>query len=270
MSFELKGVTFTYEGAQEPAVRNVTLALPPGRHTVIVGPNGAGKSTLLRVLLGILPPAAGEARIEGRPSREWPRRELAQRVGVVAQEEPAFFPLDVSEYAAMGRHPHLRPWSGLSANDRRTVREALERTGLSGLAGREISRLSAGEMQRARLARALAQTPRHLVLDEPTVHLDLGHEVEFFELVAELVREGEVDALTITHNLGLASRYADHLVLLVDGQVLAEGSPAEVLTPPRVEAAFGWPVRVLDLGPFGLGVVPLTRRGFVAAPEPPP
>lgn len=241
-----------------PAVAEVSLECPARMHTIIVGPNGAGKSTLLRLLLGILEPEHGEALFRGRPSSSWPRRELARCVGVVTQEEPVHFPLAVWEYVEMGRHPYLRAWAGLAREDRQIVWEAIERTGLAELVWRDVSRLSAGEMQRARLARALAQSPRHLVLDEPTAHLDLGHEMEFFELVSDLVREKGLDVISITHNLNLAARYADHLVLLVGGRVEALGRPSDVLVPERLESAFGWPVRVLNLGALGRQVVPLS------------
>lgn len=256
-AYEVWGVDFRYRGAAAAALRGVTLEVPEGAHTVIVGPNGAGKSTLLRVLLGILRPGRGGVRFRGRELTAWSRRELARRVGVVSQEPPPDLPLTVREFVEMGRNPWLRPWEGLRDRDRRAVEGALDRTDLTGLAGRPIFAVSGGELQRAKLARALAQDPGVLLLDEPTAHLDLGHEVRIFELVRSLVRGEGMTAVSVTHNLGLASRFADRLAFLSAGGIQAEGRPESVLKAGIVERAFGWPVEVVDLGPLGLQVVPL-------------
>lgn len=254
--FEVEGLRFAYPGAGAPALVEVDLEVAAGRHTIVLGPNGAGKSTLLRLLLGTERPSAGRVRLWGRPATDWGRREIARRIGVVSQEPPSRLPLTVREMVGMGRHPYLRPWSSPGARDRRAVEAALERTGLEGLGHRQVWRLSGGELQRAKLARALAQEPRVLVLDEPTAHLDLGHEMRIFELVGSLVAEG-ITAVSVTHNLQLAGRYADRLVLLHGGRVHAEGRPRHVLDRRTVEAVFGWPVRVVDMGEQGPQVVPL-------------
>lgn len=256
-AYDAEGVEFGYRGASSPVLRAVSLQVPEGAHTVIVGPNGAGKSTLLRLLIGILRPGAGRIRFRGRDVAGWGRRELARHVGVVSQEPPPDLPLTVGEFVEMGRNPWLRPWEGLRELDHRAVENALDRTELRGFAGRPISALSGGELQRAKLARALAQEPEVLLLDEPTAHLDLGHEVRIFELVRSLVRREGLTALSVTHSLGLASRFADRLVFLARGRVEAEGPPGSVLRPDTVERTFGWPVEVVDLGALGLQVVPL-------------
>lgn len=256
-AYRVADVRFRYPGAATPALRDVTLEVAAGTHAAIVGPNGAGKSTLLRVLLGILCPERGSVRFGGRELGGWGRRELARRVGVVSQEAPPDLPLTVREFVEMGRYPWLRPWEGPGARDRRTVREALERTELAALAERPISALSGGELQRTRLARALAQEPGTLLLDEPTAHLDLGHGVRIFELVRSLVLEEGMTAVTVTHDLGLAGRFADRVALLSAGRIEAEGPPRAVLRADTVERAFGWPVQVVDLGPLGIQVIPL-------------
>lgn len=255
-TYELEGVRFAYPRAKKEAVSGITLSFPSGRHVCVVGPNGAGKSTLLRLMLGILAPRAGRLFLWGRELGRWGRRELARRVGVVSQDRPPDFPLTVREFVEMGRHPYLRPWKRLVEADREAVDRALGRTGLTELADREISTLSGGELQRAKLARALAQEPSLLLLDEPTVHLDLGHEIQFFELVNRLVEREGLSSITVTHNLHLASRYADHLVLLAAGGVVAAGPPADVLTPDHLGRLFGCPVTVVDMGDLGLQVVP--------------
>ena len=167
------------------------------------------------------------------------------------------FPFTVREMVEMGRNPYVGSWRSLSADDEAVIERALERTDLLGLADRTVSNLSGGELQRVKVARALAQTPATLLLDEPTAHLDLGHEMEIFSLLRQLTEDEEFTVITITHNMNLASRFADHVVLLDGGHVLAAGSPREVLEPERLKKAFGWPVRVEDQGSLGLQIVPL-------------
>jgi iron complex transport system permease protein len=242
-SWSVSEVRFRYDGAARAALDGVSLEVPAGGCTAVLGPNGSGKSTLLRLLLGTLVPAAGVVRFEGRPVREWPRREMARAVGVVPQGEEEVFPLTVREMVAMGRYPHLGSWQRESEADRRAIQEALRRCDVAGFEDRLISTLSGGERQRVRVARALAQEPGALALDEPTVALDVRHEMAIFELLRDLGRRG-VTVLLVTHNLNLAARYADRLVLMDGGRIVAAGSPAEVLTRERVEAVYGWPVRI--------------------------
>ena len=168
---------------------------------------------------------------------------MARAVGVVPQGEEQIFPLSVRELVAMGRYPHLGPWRREGDADRRAITDAMRRCDIERFAERPVSTLSGGERQRARLARALAQQPLALALDEPTVALDVRHEMAIFELLRELGREG-VTTLLITHHLNLAARYAHRLVLLDRGRVVAEGPPATVLTRETVERVYGWPVRV--------------------------
>lgn len=253
----IEGLTCRYPGASREALTDVTLGFPAGSHAAVLGPNGAGKSTLLRAILGLVSPSRGQVRLWERPASAWRRRELARRAAAVGQDRPPDFPLTVTAFVEMGRNPYLRPWEAPGPRDRTAVARALERTDMSSLAGRRISELSQGELQRAKLARALAQEPRLLLLDEPTAHLDLGHEVEIFHLVRALVQDEGLTAVSVTHSLHLASRYADVLVLLSGGRVAATGTAEAVLRAATVERAFGWPVRVVDLEPFGLHVVPL-------------
>lgn len=255
MSWSCDGLSFSYPGANAPAVRDVSLRIRPGACTAVLGPNGCGKSTLLRLLLGVLRPNAGEIRFLDRPVEDWSRAELARRVGVVPQSEEMPFPLRVRELVAMGRYPHLGPWRAEREADRRAVEEAMRLCDVEHFAGRPVSTLSGGERQRVRIARALAQEPAVLALDEPTIALDVRHEMEIFELVHRLVGTG-VTVLVITHNLNLAARYADRLLLLDDGRVVAEGDPPAVLRRDLLERVYRWPVEVLshDGVPF---VVPL-------------
>jgi iron complex transport system ATP-binding protein len=242
--FEAESVRFRYPGAREPALDGVHLCVARGTLYAVLGPNGSGKSTLLRLVLGVLRPDAGVVRIEGRPIEAWGRRELALRIGVVAQSEELVFPVTVHEMVGMGRYPHLGPFRRAGRADHEAVERAMARCDVTGFAARLVSTLSGGERQRVRVARALAQEPDALVLDEPTAALDMAHEMAVFELLAGLCAEGAT-IVVVTHNINLAARYADRLLLLDGGRVAAEGRPADVLTRKTIERVYGWPVQVV-------------------------
>ena len=228
-------------GYREPVLRDVTCAVEPGSLLAVVGPNGSGKTTLLRVLLGLLRPAEGVVTLEGRPLATWSRGDLARAIGVVPQREEEVFPLRVEEAVMLGRYPHLGPLAPPGAADRAAVERAMERTDVHRFRDRATDRLSAGEAQRVRVARALAQEPALLVLDEPTASLDVRHEMELFELVRGLADQG-LGALIVTHHLNLAARYADRMLLLDGGRTAGQGTPALVLTEDAVSRVFRWPV----------------------------
>ena len=196
--------------------------------------------------LAQLPLRAGTAEVLGRPARAWTRRELARVVGVVPQREDNLFPQRVHETVLLGRYAHLSLWRAVRPEDRAAVERALERCDAVDLADRWIWSLSGGEYQRVRLARALAQEPRLLVLDEPTASLDLRHEMQLFELVRALVDDPaeHLAAVVITHHVNLAARFADRVLLLAGGRAAAHGPPAEVLTKQTAERVFGWPVAI--------------------------
>lgn len=235
---------FRYPAAARHALSAVTLELREGAFTAILGPNGSGKSTLLRLFLGVLSPTEGEVVFRGAPIAGWSREEMALEVGVVAQGEEMAFPARARELVAMGRYPHLGPWRREGPEDRRAVAEAMRRCDVAELAERPFATLSGGERQRVRLARALAQEPRALALDEPSASLDVGHEMAIFELLRTLATE-RVTVVIVTHNVNLAARYADDLILLDRGRVVGAGRPAEVLTRERVEEVYGWPARIV-------------------------
>ena len=240
----LRDVGFRYPGAARPALAGVTLGAAPGEFHAVLGPNGSGKTTLLRVALGALEPASGSAAVFGRPARGWPRHELARLVGVVPQREDNLFPQRVRETVLLGRYPHLSPWGGERPEDHAAVDRALDACDARPLARRWVWSLSGGEYQRVRLARALAQEPTLLMLDEPGVSLDLRHEMELFELVRGLVDRSGLAAVMITHHVNLAARFADRVLLLVEGRPAASGVPGEVLTRETVERVFAWPVAI--------------------------
>lgn len=240
--FELDGLRFRYPGAARPALAGVTARVPPAGIYAVLGPNGSGKSTLARLLLGALRPAAGTVRFAGRDITRWRRRPLARRIGVVPQVEELAFPLSVRELVAMGRYPHLGPWRREGAGDHRAIVDAMDRCDVLRFADRPISTLSGGERQRARVARALAQQPGTMVLDEPTASLDIRHEMAIFELLHGLTARDGVTIVLITHNINLAARFATRLLLLAGGRPAVEGPPDEVLTRDVLERVYGWPV----------------------------
>ena len=259
MTLRLAGVSVTYPGSRTAALGGVDLAFEPGTHTAILGPNGAGKSTLLRVLAGLLACDTGSATLDGQNARDWPRREFARRLAFVSSAEESAFPTRVRDYVALGRNPYLDGWRAPSSEDRGAVTQALERTDLSLLADRYVGSLSAGELQRARLARALAQQPEILLLDEPTAHLDLGHELAAFELLTQLAGKLSLTVVSVTHNLNMASRFCGRLVLVAGGRIVADGPPESVLTSENLARAFEWPVQTLAQPGLGIVALPVSR-----------
>jgi cobalamin transport system ATP-binding protein len=243
--FEVGSLSFTYRGALQPAVTGAAFTVRRGRVLGIIGPNGSGKSTLLRLLLGVRRPSAGRVLYEGRDVHLWNRRALARDIGVVGQQDEMLYPIPVAELVAMGRYPHLGPWRRAGQRDVRAIETAMRRCAIDALADRPADQLSAGELQRARIARALAQEPAVLVLDEPTAQLDIGHEMSIFELLAGLSHDDGATVVVVTHNLNLAARYASDLVLLEAGSIVAQGSPHEVLQRATIERVYDWPVRVV-------------------------
>jgi iron complex transport system ATP-binding protein len=241
---DLVRVHFRYPGAPAEALNDVSLALANGELVALLGPNGSGKTTLVRVALGLCEPQGGQATILGRAARAWTRRELARVVGVVSQREDNLFPQRVRDTVRLGRYPHLGPWGGERDVDRQAVERALERCDVADLTDRWLWTLSGGEYQRVRIARALAQEPRLLVLDEPTASLDVRHEMELFQLVRRLVDTGGLGALLVTHDVNLASRFADRVALLARGSLAAAGPPVDVLRQEIAETVFGWPIAV--------------------------
>jgi iron complex transport system ATP-binding protein len=253
------GIACRYPDAPRDALRDVSLEVRAGEYHAVLGPNGSGKTTLVRAALGLVPPTAGRADILGRPAGDWTRRDLARAVGVVSQREDNLFPQRVRETVLLGRYPHLSLFGGVRAADRAAVDRALVACDVVDLADRWLWTLSGGEYQRVRLARALAQEPKLLVLDEPTASLDLRHEMELFELVRALVETHGLAALMITHHVNLAARFADRVLILAGGRAVARGAPPDVLTRETVERVFDWPV-VIEPFEGRPQMIPLRKR----------
>lgn len=244
------------------AVDGVSLHVPAGGWLAVLGPNGAGKSTLLRALAGLIP-YQGTVTFEPGPAGRG-RRELARILAYLPQRPVLPPELSVRDYVLLGRTPYLGYLGVPGAGDRELVEAVLERLELVALAGRRLGTLSGGERQRAALARALAQRPRVLLLDEPTTALDLGHQQQVLELVDTLRCEDGLTVVSTLHDLTAAAQYAEHLVLLDRGRTAAAGVPAEVLTAERIEAVYR---AVVSVSTDTLGtpsVTPLRPDGAIA------
>jgi len=242
-------------------VSELDLRVPDQRVTVIVGPNACGKSTLLRGMARLLRPSSGTVLLDGEAIHRQATRQVARTLGLLPQNPLAPEGVTVVDLVGRGRHPHqgvFRRWSGA---DERAVAEALELTGTTELAGRLVDELSGGQRQRVWIAMALAQDTDLVLLDEPTTYLDVAHQMEMLDLLADLNRSRGTTVVMVLHDLNLAARYAHHLVVMKAGRIVAEGAPAEVVTEETVHEAFGLDSRVI-LDPVSLTplVVPVGRH----------
>jgi iron complex transport system ATP-binding protein len=217
---------------------DVSFTLTPGQLTAVLGPNGCGKTTLLRTAAGLLRPLAGSVTLDCQSLRSLGRRAVAKRVAFAPQVLAPDWPFTVTEYVALGRSPHAGWWKPLTAADRAVVAAGIARFALSPLAHTRVTELSGGEWQRVRLAKAIAQEPKVLLLDEPTAHLDPRFQFELLSLVRGLIAERGLTAAVTLHDLNLVGPWADRVILLANGRVVADGSPAEVLTADRLSAAY--------------------------------
>ncbi|MBB3051918.1 iron complex transport system ATP-binding protein [Prauserella isguenensis] len=244
----------------EPVVRHVSMEARRGRWLAIVGPNGAGKSTVLKAIAGLVP-RQGTVMLDGTATDTLSRKELARRVGYAPQNPALPERLTVTDYVLLGRAPHLGTLARESASDLSIVEDALVRLDLAGLAGRRLGTLSGGEAQRAVLARVLVQRTPLLLLDEPTTGLDIGHAQTLLERLDELRREDETTVVTTLHDLTVAAQYADELVLIDRGGVVAAGPPSRVLTTERLREHYAADVEVLTTADGHPVVVPVRTAG---------
>jgi iron complex transport system ATP-binding protein len=234
---ELDGVTAAYRDRR--VLHDITLSIDAGERVALIGPNGAGKSTLLAVATGLLRPEAGRVCLTGRPVEELDRLDVARRLAVVPGAANLPFATRVEEVVALGRLPHEDPFRGARPADRAAVAAAIERVGVGHLLGRDARELSLGERQLVLIALAVAQAAPVLVLDEPTVHLDLRHQVGAMELLVDLNERDRTTIIAVLHDLALAAHFFPRLVLLDGGRVVADGPAAEVLSPARIRDVFG-------------------------------
>ena len=224
---------------ERPVLHDVNLVIEPGERVALIGPNGAGKSTLLRVVSGLLAVTSGTAELGGTTVGELERMEVARRLAVVPQQATLPFATRVEEVVALGRLPHEHPLRGARPSDRAAIAAAIERVGVGHLLGRDARELSLGERQLVLIALAVAQSTALLVLDEPTVHLDLRHQVGAMELLVDLNERDGTTILAVLHDLGLAAHFFPRLVLLDGGWIVGDGPPGEVLAPDRIRDVFG-------------------------------
>jgi iron complex transport system ATP-binding protein len=243
---ELRHVTATYR--ERVALRDVDLAIGPGERVALIGPNGAGKSTLLAVATGLLRPTQGAVLLAGDRVADLERLEVARRLAVVPSVAGLPFATRVEEVIALGRLPHEDPLRGARPSDRAAVAAAIERVGVGHLYGRDARELSLGERQLVLIAMAVAQAAPVLVLDEPTVHLDLRHQVGAMELLVDLNERDGTTIIAVLHDLALASHFFPRLVLLDRGRIVADGPPGEVITATRVQDVFGVDPAFVRLG----------------------
>ena len=237
------GVHLAYD--QRRVVHGVDLAVPAGQVTVIVGANGCGKSTLLRALGRILRPVEGRVELDGRDLHRMRPREVASVLGLLPQQPVAPEGISVGDLVGRGRHPHQGAFRRWSAADAEAVARALALTDTQDLVGRRVEELSGGQRQRVWVAMMLAQDPRILLLDEPTTYLDIAHQVDVLDLLADLNQQRGTTVVMVLHDLNLAARYADHLVVMAGGRLVREGAPAHVLDAECVREAFGLLARVV-------------------------
>lgn len=236
-TIHLEGVRFVYPTGF--ALLAGDLRIEQGEMVAVLGPNGSGKTTLLKLILGLLRPEAGEIRVDGRPPGEIGRRALARTIAMVPQEVALPFNLTAAEVVLLGRTAYLRRFRGPAPEDREMVRSAMAATGVLSLAGRPYHELSGGERQRVIVAMALAQEPRLLLLDEPTRHLDLSHQLRILSLIRRLNREQGITVISAMHDVNLCAIYFDRLILLSSGQIVADGPPEKVIQPQLLEEFFG-------------------------------
>jgi iron complex transport system ATP-binding protein len=236
-ALEVRSLDLDY-GARA-VLRDVNVSVAPGEMVALIGPNGAGKSSLLRCVTGLLTPNSGTVAIDGEPVSRIERGALARTLAVVPGETLVAFPMHVEELVALGRIPHERAVRGQDDADRRAVDGALERVGISELRGRDVRELSLGERQMCLVAMAVAQQARLLLLDEPTVHLDLRHQVTVMELLRDLAQRDGVTVLAVLHDVALARHFFDRLVLLDHGRLMADGPPDAVLSAANIESVYG-------------------------------
>jgi len=248
-AIEARGLVCGYEGRE--VLHGLDLTVSRGAFLGVLGPNGSGKSTLLRAITGARPLTAGEATLLGIPVRRAHRRRIAQRVGVVPQATGVPFEFTAREVVAMGRAPHITRLHGESERDRYAIEAALDRTDTQALRDRFVSELSGGEAQRVIIARALAQEPELLLLDEPTAFLDLNHQIDVFELLRRLNRDQGLTVLCVSHDLNLASLYCDRVILLREGRIAADGAPGDVVTTEQIREVYGAQVLVDTDTPSG-------------------
>jgi len=259
----VQGVEFGYKSV--PVLEDVGFSADAGEVVGILGPNGSGKTTLLKCMNKALTPKAGTVLVDDRDVSVLPRKEIAKEMGVVPQNSGVNFPFTALEIVMMGRGPNLRRFEMEGEGDIKIVKRAMLATDVIGLAARPMTELSGGERQRVIIARALAQTPKILLLDEPTLHLDVNHQLEILDMVRKLAKKDNLTVVMVSHDLNMAARYCDKLLLLHEGKVLAAGKVPEVMTTENMEKVFK--IRAVATYDEKIGAYAVTLLGFIPRPD---
>jgi iron complex transport system ATP-binding protein len=260
---EIKDIVFAYHKTE--ILKEVCFCVDRGDFLGIIGPNGAGKTTLFRLISKLLKPCRGEIFYQGRNLQDISVQELAKTMAVIPQILQTPFSFNVEEFVLMGRFPHLTRFQRLKKRDYRIMQEALELADVSNLKKQRFFELSGGERQRVILAQGFAQEPQVLLLDEPTAHLDIAHQIKILDLLKKLNREKGLTVIIVLHDLNLASNYCGRLILLKEGTIFKQGSPREVITYQNIEQVYETVVVVkenpISLKPYVL-LVPEQGRGY--------
>lgn len=247
-------------------IKNVSLSIPRGKITVLIGANACGKSTLLKAMSRLLTPRAGQVLLDGKALHRYGAKALAQRMGILPQTPLAPEGIVVADLVARGRFPHQRRFTGLSQVDIEAIDRAMQLMGISEIANKDVSALSGGQRQRVWIAMALAQETEILLLDEPTTYLDIAHQIEILDLLADINAKKTTTIVMVLHDIHLAARYADHLIALRDGRIVAEGTPSVLVTEALMAEVFGLKCHVMSDPLTGKPmIVPIGRHGTMSA-----
>jgi iron complex transport system ATP-binding protein len=261
-----EGLTLAY--GERTIIPHLDLEVPSGRITAIVGANGCGKSTLLKALARLIVPEAGRVVLDGRDLHSQPSKQTARTLGLLPQGPTAPEGIAVADLVGRGRHPHQKLFARFTAHDYRVVADALTATGTADLADRSVDELSGGQRQRVWIAMALAQQTDILLLDEPTTFLDVAHQVEVLDLLTDLNRERGTTIVMVLHDINLAARYADHLLAIREGRVVAAGAPTDILTSDLVRDVFALDALVMPDPVSATPIVVPRGRHHVRAADP--
>jgi len=258
---EVRSISFRYH--EDWVLQDVSFRVERGEFVGVIGPNGSGKTTLLKILYRLLEPKEGEVFFELVPMKKMDRTDIAKRIAVVAQETHLLFPFTVFETVLMGRSPYLGDLMFENEKDLAIARKAMEWTRILPLSERPMDELSGGERKRVFIARALAQEPEVILLDEPTASLDIHHQIDFLDLILTLNRERGLTIVMVSHDMNAASEFCDRLILLQKGRVYKTGSPEEVITEENIESVYGCEVWIDHHPVSGMPRISLMKKGGV-------